>query len=84
MTIGTSFYPDQLTVLTGSIVYWIKLNGAIDQYDSGAHNVVFNNGAAASGTLPQWGTYSYTFNTPGAYTYRCTIHPGMQGTIIAT
>lgn len=29
-------------------------------------------------------TFSKTFTTPGTYTYHCTIHPSMTGTIIVT
>jgi plastocyanin len=27
-------------------------------------------------------TFSYTFNQPGTYTYDCTLHPYMMGSII--
>jgi plastocyanin len=28
------------------------------------------------------GTYSFTFTTPGAYKYFCSLHPHMTGTIV--
>jgi plastocyanin len=28
------------------------------------------------------GTYFHTFNTPGVYSYRCTIHINMVGTVV--
>ncbi len=84
VAVGTSFVPGQLTVPAGSKVYWIRLNGVLSQYDSGDHNVMFTNGMAASSTLQQWDTYTYTFDTPGTYTYRCTFHPGMDGTVVVT
>lgn len=29
-------------------------------------------------------SFSHTFNTPGAFPYECTVHPGMNGTITVT
>jgi plastocyanin len=29
-------------------------------------------------------SFSYTFSTPGTYTYYCDIHPNMMGTIVVT
>jgi plastocyanin len=84
VTVGTTFVPDSITVPAGSTVDWIRLNGAIDQYDNGAHNVVFSNGMASSGTMAQYDTYSYTFNTPGSFEYDCTFHATMQGTVVVS
>jgi plastocyanin len=84
VTTGSSFVPNSINVPAGSTVYWIRLNGAIDQYDNGAHNVVFNDGMASSPTLAQYDTYTYTFNTQGTFGYRCTFHATMQGTVIVT
>jgi plastocyanin len=39
-------------------------------------------GFVSSGLLFQGKTYSLTFTKPGTYTYVCTIHPGMQGTVV--
>jgi plastocyanin len=37
-----------------------------------------------SGNIPSGGTFSYTFTSAGTYTYYCTIHPWMTGTIVVT
>ena len=29
------------------------------------------------------GTFEHGFDSPGTYTYVCTLHPGMDGTVIA-
>ncbi len=81
VTVGKAYIPSQLDVKKGDAVYWVRLNGAIDQYDDGSHDVNFNNGMAKSGTLQQWGIFSYQFNATGTFTYYCSFHPSMQGTI---
>jgi plastocyanin len=35
-----------------------------------------------SGTLANGAAYQFTFTQPGTFTYHCTIHPSMTGTII--
>jgi plastocyanin len=84
VTTGATFEPGSISVPAGSTVEWIRLNGAIDQYDNGAHNVVFNDGMASSATLAQYDTYSYTFSTQGTFDYHCTFHASMQGTVVVT
>jgi plastocyanin len=35
-----------------------------------------------SAIIAPGGTYSYTFTVPGTYTYYCTLHAWMKGTVI--
>lgn len=35
----------------------------------------------SSGTIQVGGTFSVTFNEPGAFTYNCAIHPEMRGEV---
>lgn len=82
VTIGTTFVPQNLTVTTGSTVTWLRLNGALSQYDNGAHDVDFSSGTSAvSPTLLQYASWSYTFNETGTYNYYCKYHPFMTGEI---
>ncbi|MCW3127521.1 MAG: Copper binding protein plastocyanin/azurin family, partial [Bacteroidetes bacterium] len=39
-------------------------------------------GSFASPTMGGGATYSHQFTTAGTYTYSCTFHPGMNGTVI--
>lgn len=39
---------------------------------------------SGSGGIAHGSTYSFTFNTAGNYTYYCSIHPWMKGTIIVS
>jgi len=53
-------------------------------FPSISHNVIFAAGVAgtpASIDILANTTVSRTFNTVGSYSYVCTVHPGMQGTI---
>jgi plastocyanin len=53
--------------------------------DSAPHQIASDTMAfTGSQTLGQGGTYSFTFTTPGTYSYHCAIHPFMKGTIIVT
>lgn len=53
-------------------------------FPSISHNVIFAAGVAgtpANIDILANTTVSRTFNTAGSYSYVCTVHPGMQGTI---
>lgn len=79
---NNKFAPKQLTINAGDIVEWKNIQGS--------HNV---NGTTATYPLnaesfgnsvgSNW-TYSYTFDTPGTYEYRCDPHIafGMTGSIV--
>jgi len=85
VTVGTLFLPSNMTVPVNSTVYWMRLNGALSQYDNGEHNVVFLNGSLPSSQpLQQWESYSYQFTAVGDYPYYCTFHPFQRGEIIVT
>ena len=82
VTVGTSFIPQNLTVSQGSTVTWLRLNGALSPSDSGAHDVDFSSGISmVSPTLLQYGSWNYTFNQVGNYSYYCKYHPFMTGKI---
>ncbi len=71
-----AFSPQTLTIVQGGTVIWTNS-------DSAAHTVVSDSGSEImSGSLSQGQTYAHTFNTPGTYTYYCSVHPNMRGTII--
>jgi plastocyanin len=82
--VGESFVPTAVSVPVGSTVYWVRLNGALSQYDDGSHNVVFSSLTASSPTLAQYQSWSYMFAQAGTFAYSCTFHPGMNGQVTAT
>lgn len=72
------FGPNELSLPAGGAVTWTNR-------DSAAHTVRGEGMAAAmSGDLAEGDTYSFTFDEPGTYLYVCSIHPSMEGTIVAT
>ena len=70
-----TFMPATKTVAVGTTVIWTNK-------DSDTHDVTSSTGLFQSSSLGLGGTFSYQFNTAGTYTYRCTFHSGMTGTII--
>jgi len=73
---GMAFDPSTITVVAGTTITWTNK-------DPVAHDVTSNSaGLFTSPSLGQNGTFANTFNTPGTYQYKCTIHPGMAGTVI--
>jgi plastocyanin len=72
-----AFEPASLTVSAGSTVTWIN-NGAVP------HTATSDSGAFDSGVLQPGASFSHTFDTAGTFSYLCTIHPNMTGSITVT
>jgi plastocyanin len=73
-----AFDPSSLTVKSGTVVTWVNQDGA-------PHTIVSDSGSPAafsSDSLSTGASYKFTFTQPGTYTYLCSIHPSMKGTII--
>ena len=66
------FVPEVVRADVGETVTWKFVAGAM------AHNVV---GGDLRSPLKRRGTYTFSFDKPGTYSYACTIHPQMKGTI---
>ena len=73
-----AFNPPSLTIKKGSIVRWVN-NDAV------AHTVIFTKQSGitcGTGIMSSAQSCSVKFDEPGTYTYTCSIHPSMQGTIV--
>lgn len=70
-----AFNPSSITVSVGTTITWTNK-------DSFTHNVTSSTQAFSSGSMSPGATFSFKFNTAGTYNYTCTIHPGMNGTVI--
>ena len=69
-----AFAPAALDIKAGETVTWT--NG-----DDSPHQLVAVDKSFRSPALDTGDRYSRTFATPGTYTYFCTLHPHMVGTV---
>jgi plastocyanin len=70
----TAYAPNPVNVAVGGTVRWVN-------NDNTAHTSTANGGAFDSGTIAPGGSFSQTFPSAGSFSYHCTIHPGMVGTV---
>ena len=70
------FTPAAIQVPAGTEVTW--------RFDDGfvPHDVKAD--GFSSGDPQRKGTFTHTFDRPGTYPYRCTIHDGMTGRVVVT
>ena len=73
-----SYEPAEVTIQLGDTVEWVFDDGGIPHDVSGEGDV---EGALQSDLLTE-GTYSYTFDEAGTFSYHCTPHPMMVGTVV--
>ncbi|BDU20615.1 cupredoxin family copper-binding protein [Dyella sp. GSA-30] len=70
------FSPKSVTVPVGTRIVWTN-------HDEEPHVVTSaGTGFVSSKALDTSDSYAVTFSKPGTYTYYCSIHPMMVGTII--
>src|SRR5207245_11137812 len=74
--VGYAFSPNTLSVPLGATVTWTN-------QDADAHTATSDTGGVFdSGHLAQGQSYPHTFNPVGSFTYKCTYHANMHGTIV--
>lgn len=73
-----SYSPASVTIEAGQTVQWKFDDNGLPHDVSGDGEL---EGVLQSELLTE-GTYEYTFDDPGTYTYHCTPHPMMVGTVI--
>ena len=71
---GQFYLPLSLTVQVGKEVVWFNR-------DTAAHTVTSDTAVFDSGNMPSGDVYRFTFKQAGTYTYHCSYHPWMKGTI---
>ena len=72
---STAFSPASITVSVNTTITWTNK-------DAVAHTVTSNTGLFDSGSISSGGTYSHQFTTAGTFSYHCSFHSGMTGTVI--
>jgi plastocyanin len=71
---ATAYSPNPLRLPLGNAVTWVN-------NDNTAHTSTGDGGAWHSGEIAPGRSFSRTFTTAGTFSYHCTLHPGMVGTI---
>ena len=69
------FGPDRMTIKAGTTVTWTNR-------DDIPHTVASKDRLFKSKVMDTDESYSFTFMTPGEYSYFCSLHPHMTGTIV--
>jgi plastocyanin len=69
-----AFAPETTEIEAGTTVKWVN-------HDPAEHTVTATDADFESNNLAQGESFSFTFDQPGTYAYRCAIHPAMEGTV---
>jgi plastocyanin len=70
-----AYDPQTLTVSLGDKVTWVNSGEDV-------HTVTADDGSFDSGDMKRGASSSYTFTTPGTYSYSCVPHPWMTATVV--
>src|SRR5262245_5316684 len=71
------FDPDTVEIAPGDTVVWTN-------QDDRDHTVAAKDGSFKSDNLNRGDTFEHMFKKPGKFTYSCSYHPRMKGTIVVT
>jgi plastocyanin len=71
----TAYSPNPLNVPVGTTVRWTN-------NDSTPHTTTADAGAWNSGSMSGGATFDFKFQSAGTFTYHCTLHTGMVGTVV--
>jgi LPXTG-motif cell wall-anchored protein len=69
------FTPATITIHVGDTVTWVN-------HGPSAHTATASNGSFNTGVLQKGQSASHTFTTAGTFSYICSIHPFMHGTVV--
>ncbi|MGD9890939.1 MAG: ScyD/ScyE family protein [Dehalococcoidia bacterium] len=79
-----AFVPTPLSIAAGTTVTWTQRDTAPHTVTSGSPGDPDAGALFDSPRLSQGETFSFTFDTPGTYSYFCIIHPRMLGAVEVT
>lgn len=71
------FSPSASTAKVGQVVQWSNVGSVL-------HNITFDAGCLTDGSFQPGATWEIKFSQAGTYSYKCTIHPGMDGKLTVT
>lgn len=70
-----SFNPTNSIIKAGETVSFVNQSQA-------DHNVIADDKSFSTGVIKPSNETTITFNNPGTFSYHCTLHPSMVGTIV--
>ncbi|MBI4080894.1 MAG: cupredoxin family copper-binding protein [Candidatus Levybacteria bacterium] len=74
---GFAFSPETITVKKGTTITWTN-------EDAAGHTATADDGTFDTGLITKGESGSVTFDTVGTFSYHCTPHPNMKGTVVVT
>lgn len=77
---GLCYIPETISVHVGQTITWENADAAFHSVTSGTYEEP--DGLFDSGYMDPEDLFSHTFDKPGTYSYHCTLHPWMYGTIL--
>jgi hypothetical protein len=89
-TLGSAAFspnPFSESFATRAKVIWVNADRTSAGYGGSTgttHHLISDTGLFDSGALAPGKSFAFTFATSGTYTYHCSIHPTMVGTITLT
>src|SRR5918999_1317660 len=73
---GVAFEPAEVTIGVGETVTWTN-------NDSVPHDVTADSFSSGEpGGMAPGDTFEHTFEEAGTFDYTCTVHPGMDGSVV--
>ncbi|MFF4410599.1 cupredoxin family copper-binding protein [Streptomyces sp. NPDC001262] len=76
--VNYAYAPATLTVSRGTTVTW-------SNSDTAPHTITSSvSGPLDSPMLNQGDSFSFTFSSAGTFSYYCTVHPTMKGTVVVS
>jgi plastocyanin len=72
-----AFDPKDVTIKPGATVRWTNTGT-----DKDGHTVTADDGSYDSGVLKEGDTYTHTYDAEGTFSYICSVHPNMKGTVV--
>lgn len=74
---GSTFVPASLRIRPGGDITW-------ENRDEAMHTVTARDSSFDSSFMARGDRWSHRFDASGTYSYYCTLHPQMQGTVVVT
>lgn len=72
-----AFDPKDVTIKPGTTVRWTNTGTSKD-----GHTVTADDGSYDSGVLKEGDTFTHTYDAEGTFSYICSVHPSMKGTVV--